>query len=41
MLEWLKKLFGVSQTQPRKARRPRQKVAGKPKAKKKSRTPKR
>ena len=41
MLKWLKKLFGVRETQPRKARRQSKKAAGKRKAKKKSPKPKR
>ena len=41
MLKWLKKLFGVLETQPRKARRPGKKTPGKTKAKKKKSRPKR
>lgn len=36
MLKWLKRLFGVRETQPRKARRPGKKTPGKTKARKKS-----
>jgi len=41
MLRWLKRLFGVRETQPRTARQPGKKTPGKTKAKKKSPNPKR